>query len=246
MIRRAARLCAPLLLVAGCSGSEATDAGIGADTGVGTDSGVAPADSGVDAGPQPCEAWQVEYALTGSEFEIRNTPFGAGDAVNVVGPGTLVLLFPGDEASGPTAGEVRMLQYTLAMEFEVPLGTAGNVATDVDITAGPEACGVAVGTRTSSVVAWSTPLTGYHSMGTVTCNASEFLCGAANLPVGQPVVQDTNTDQALMPFLFAGDADFSSFTMAEVEVPNDQAGDTFLRLKGAEVSRSCVAQPSCP
>ena len=125
------------------------------------------------------------------------------------------------------------------MEFSVAM-----VETDVDITAGPDDCGVAQGTRTSSVVAWTTPVAGYHSLGTVTCNASELLCAAAGLPVGEPVPQDSTHDQPLMEFLFPGADDFSSFTMAEIEVPNDDAGDTFLRLEGTQVRRSCVPAPS--
>ena len=224
------------LAVAACSGAEAVDAGVRPG-----DAGSVAPDSGVDAGPEPCEGWLVEYDLAGSEFEIRNTPFGAGDAVNVVGPGRVQLLFDGDEASGPTEGAVRMLRYELAMRFMVSA-----VETDVTVTAGPEDCGVATGTRTSSVVAWATPIAGFHSEGTITCKDSEFLCGAAGLPLDQPVVQDETTDQAIMPFQFAGADDFSRFTMDEVEVPNDQVGDTFLRLTGVEITRRCAARATCP
>lgn len=223
------------LLLAGCSGGDDP-----LDGGTEADGSSTPIDSGVipDAGPQACESWLIEYDLSGSEFEIRNTPFGAGDAVNAVGPGRLQLRFPGQEG-GPELGEVVLVRYELAMEFEV-----AGVATDVDVTAGPEDCGVAMGTRTSSVVEWSTPIADYRSMGTVTCNATEFLCAAAGLPVGEPVARDSTHVQPLMPFVFGGADDFSSFTMAEVEVPNDDAGDTFLRLEGVQTSRSCVPLPT--
>jgi hypothetical protein len=226
-----------LLTLAACSGGETPDAGhVHPDAQVN-----APPDAGVavDAGPEPCEAWLIEYDLDGSEFEIRNTPFGAGDAVNAVGPGQLQLLFPGDEA-GPKEGEVRLIKYTLQMQFDVAM-----VETDVEINAGPDDCGVALGARTATVVAWSTPMRGAHSQGTITCRDSEFICGAANLPKDMPVTQDTTVDQPLEAFDFGAAQGFSAFTMAEVEVPNDQAGDTFLRLQGAESTRRCVRRPTC-
>jgi len=223
-----------LLSLAACSGGdEGVDAGPLVDAGGAVDAGEV-----VDAGPEPCESWLIEYDIDGSEFEIRNTPFGAGDAINQVGPGRLQLRFPGDEA-GPQAGDVVMLQFSLDMTFAVSM-----VETDVTITSGPADCGVAMGSRTSSVVTWSSPIAGYRSQGTITCNAGELLCGAAGLPVGEPVTQDETHDQPLMPFVFADEDNFTHFTMAEVEVPNDDAGDTFLRLEGTQVTRRCAALPT--
>lgn len=201
------------------------------------DAGGADAGPAVDAGPEPCESWLIEYSLQGSEFEIRNTLLGAGDAINTIGPGRARLRFSGDD-TGPKAGPVLLLDYEMKMDFDVAM-----VVTDITTTAGPDDCGVAMGTRTSSVVTWSSPVRGYRSQGTVTCGASEFLCGAAGLPQNMPVAQDSTSDQALMPFVFEGPDSFASFTMSEVEVPNDDAGDTFLRLSGVEVSRRCAAIP---
>ena len=81
----------------GCSGSETrTPDDAQVDENMTHDGGASPApDSGpsrveADAG-DVCETWIVEYELSGSKFGIRDTPFGAGDATNDIGPGTLQL-----------------------------------------------------------------------------------------------------------------------------------------------------------
>lgn len=224
-----------LSLVA-CSGDdEGADAGANGDGG-----GGAVVDAGPnDAGPVPCESWVIEYDLTGSEFEIRNTPFMAGDQNNVVGPGSLRLRFEGTEG-GPEDGEVRLLQFRLTTNF-----TISDVETDIEVTAGPEDCGVMTGTRTSSAVAWDGPVRGYRAQGTVTCRASEFLCGAAGLEVDTPQMRDNTSDQIFESFVFDAADNFSNFTMSEVQIPSDDAGDAFLRLRGTEVSRLCLPLPTC-
>jgi hypothetical protein len=210
-----------------------------------------PADSGTpdlgtpDAGDTSvCETWFVTYDLMPAQFDIRGTPFGAGDSTEDVGPGTLRLRFDddgGDLAEGPAA----LVELDLALNFDVM-----DVFTDIDVTAGPNECGVADGTYDGETIQWTTPVRGYHAMGTVTCMASEIVCGFANLPVGEASPRDRTSDQPFMPFIFTSSTSTvippNGFIMDYVEIPNDDAGDTFLRFTGRETDRICVREPDCP
>jgi hypothetical protein len=186
-----------------------------------------------------CETWIVDYELSGSKFDIRNTPFGAGDAANDIGPGTLQLRFTNDNGD-LGAGSASLLSYRMKMDFDVMM-----VVSELNAESGPDECGIAKGDFAAGALTWSGPLANYRVYGTITCNASEVLCTLADLPheVAKPI--DDTTDQALNPFAVTSSAGTSSFTMDFVEVPNDDAGDTFLRLVGTETARVCVPKPSC-
>lgn len=185
---------------------------------------------------EDCDAFMIEYDLAGSQFEIRNTPLGAGDATNDIGPGRLRVRYPavsGAKANGPVA----LIEYTNVMQF-----TVNQVETDMIASAGPDTCGISTGDFNNGIIEWSGPILNYQSKGEVTCHAGELVCGLANLPNGEPVDRDTETDQDLNPFVFLEDG---SFTMEWVEIPNDDAGDTFLSLKGREVVRICIQNEDC-
>ncbi len=225
--------CIAGLLVVGCGNDDPSvvsfeDAGVDLCFG----------DAGEDLSPQPCESWFIDYALEPMGFDIRQTPFGLGNKDNSVGPGRLRLRFSGDD-SGPSDGKVTIVGYEYKLRFEV-----SGVETNLMVAAGPSLCGVTQGERRGSTVGWSTPTSGVHTMGTITCRASGFLCDVAGYPKDTPVVQDTRIDQPMQPFEFAGADDYSSFTMSEIEVPNEDPGDTFLRFSGREVARRCVALPA--
>lgn len=191
-----------------------------------------------------CETWVVEYDLSqDAQFEIRNTPFGRGDSTEDIGPGSLRLRFPDADGALGT-GEVTLLEYRMEMEF-----TVADVATDITVEAGPDECGVATGDYDGDRIAWTSPIRGYHSFGSVTCNAGEVVCAFADLPDGEPDPRDGTTDQDLMPFAFTSSTSTvppNGFVMDWVEIPNDDAGDTFLRFVGREITRTCVRAPSCP
>jgi hypothetical protein len=193
---------------------------------------------GVDAGGV-CETWVVDYDLSGSRFDIRNTPFGAGDASNEVGPGTLQLRFPDNNGDLGT-GSVTLLSYRMAMNFDVTM-----VVSDLIAESGPDECGIAKGDFAAGALNWAGPLKSYHVHGTITCNASLVLCSVASLPHEEAKAIDNTTDQALNPFAVTLSGGRSSLTMDYVEVPNDDAGDTFLRLVGTETGRVCVPSPDC-
>jgi len=186
-----------------------------------------------------CETWIVDYDLTGSKFDIRNTPFGLGDATNDIGPGTLQLRFT-DIGGDIGAGSASLLSYQMAMKFEVM-----SVVSDLIAESGPDECGIAKGMFATETLTWSSPLAGYRVHGTITCQASEQLCTLANLPHNTAKPVDDTSDQALNSFVVTSSAGTSSFTMDFVQVPNDDAGDTFLRLVGTETARICVPSPNC-
>ncbi len=222
-----------LAAFAGCTGDNGDDTAMVPDSGT-PDGG----DTSV------CETWVVDYDLMPAQFDIRGTPFGVGDATEDVGPGHLRLAFP-DDGGDLGRGAVAMREYTLKLDF-----TVSDVHTDITMESGPVECGVAGGTFDGRAIAWSTPIAGYHSHGSVTCNASEIVCGFANLPVGTPDPRDDTRDQDLMPFIFTSSTSTvippNGFIMDYVEIPNDDAGDTFLRFTGRESSRICVRAADCP
>lgn len=227
----------PLALSLACDGDDDDD-------GPGSDAG--PADTGIppDAGDTVCEMWIVQYDLSmGSQFDIRNTPFNRGDATNDIGPGMLRLRYL-DRAGALGNGPVTMLEYHMEMDF-----TVADVVTDVTLESGPDECGVASGVYDGDQIDWSTPLRGYHSFGTITCNAGELVCSFAGLPNGTPETQDSTHDQELRQFVFGSTTATvppNGFVMGYVQVPTDESADTFLRLTGREVGRNCVRAPTCP
>ena len=116
---------------------------------------------GIDGG-NVCETWVVEYELSGSKFDIRNTPFGAGDASNDIGPGTLKLRFMDDNGS-LGAGAVSLISYNMTMNFDVNM-----VLSELTGEAGPDECGVTSGDYSAGAITWSGPMRGYHVEGTIT------------------------------------------------------------------------------
>jgi hypothetical protein len=80
-------------------------------------------------------------------------------------------------------------------------------------------------------------------MSTITCDAGMALCELGGLDMGENEVDDM-WDQELNPLVF-GDADLSTFTMEEVEVPAGESSTTWLYWAGTEVSRELVPTPAC-
>jgi hypothetical protein len=220
-----------------------TDASQTADAAV-TDAAV------TDAGS--CSVWEIVYDLGGSEFEISDTPFGAGDQVNTVaepydaddhvGPGTMVLRFT--DVGGDPGDRAWLISYTMAIHFVVDSGFTA-VETDLDSSAGPNACGITTGSVNGTTVAWTPPtMAGRHSVGQMLCTGS--FCSFAGLPDGTPVPVDETTDQPLSDFVFS--ADLSSFTMAQTVIEQDPNATASWTYQGTEVSRQLIgAQPClCP
>lgn len=192
------------------------------------------------------DAVDVTYDLTGTTFEIRNTPLnGAGDQINTLempytandkyGPGEMIIRFAADGSGDPIAGSAHIVKYEVDTNFTVSAGAT--VETDLLVRALPEGCSAAIGTFDGSKVAWNNPgFTNYTSTGTVLCTGA--LCAFANLPNGMPVAINESGPQALNDFTFTNGV--GAFTSPEVQVPNDDDGDTFLTLKGTETSRAAA------
>lgn len=225
--RRCAYYIAALVAVAfACSGEERS--------GDGSSGNVVDAGTSRDAGGEAeCEVWLVDYDLTGSQLEVRGVP--GGDRTKDVGPGALTLQYPavdGERADG----EVAIVAYMLDLDFE-----ESGIVTDIETYAGPDACGMVTGSRSTSTVTWSGDLTDHHARGTVTCTADELFCGFVGLPKDEPQSRDSDEDLPLSSFYL----DASGFDSDFVEIDDGgNIGDTFLRLRGTETSSRCVARPT--
>lgn len=196
---------------------------------------------------------EILYNLAGSTFDIRNTPFGLGDQLNVIGPGTMTVRFQDDGLGNVlTSGPASIVQYAMTQNFTV----SGNptVTTNVNVSipnhhwdgnpAGVIAPGSNSGTLVGDDVQFSVGLADYHSTGFVLCSGS--LCSAGGLPNGTPVPQDSTItlDLVALDYAAGGPRLGRSFSTDEIQIPNDNSADTFLRLQGAEVAR--VAVPGTP
>lgn len=207
--------------------------------------GLALAPRAAEAEGEPeCEAWEVDYVTTG-RLSIRDTTMGAGDGDHVVGPGTLTLRFEG--AAGPGPGPARMLAYRMPEKIVVEAKAvffSTKVVSETLGQAGPVACGVAAGTWSGNRLAWSTPMRGYRSDGTITCEGS--MCGKMGAPPkGRSEYHEGPRDLPLAPFVFA--ADRRSFTMGPVVVAKTESPKqtTSMQLAGRETKRTCVSTKPC-
>jgi hypothetical protein len=201
-------------------------------------------------GAPGCMVWEITYDLTGSTFEISDTPMGAGNQVNTVeepydapdtvGPGNFVVRF--NDVNGSPGGSAFMYSYQMSMHFSVGSPNLAQVATDLENDAGPEDCGITSAEISGTTVDWNpSAIVGHHSVGMIECNG--FACGFAGFMSGVPVPVDEVTDHPLNPFLFSND--FSSFDMAAVVVQMDMNSTTEWTFVGTETSRELVAAPDC-
>ena len=197
------------------------------------------------AQPQPCGAWEVEYVLS-ANLQLSDTPMGKRDGVYPVGPGRVALRF--EDRDGQPAGRVTMTVYEMRENFTITtraLFWYATVATDATTRATPGTCGVvAEGTLTGSKVGWSTPLRGYRTDGTITCDGS--LCGKFGAPpLGRSELHIGPGPVQLSSFDFA--RDLKTFTMqntfvSKTDTPMQTA---HVALAGRELRRACVPVTPC-
>jgi len=201
-----------------------------------------------ETGAAGCQVWAITYDLTGSEFEISNTPLGAGDQVNTlmepydqddhVGPGQFELHF--EDVDGAPGGLATMVSYTMNVNFVVDGATT--VTTNIMGAAGPEECGVTQGLLNGTTIAWAPPqIVDYTTEGTVLCEGG--LCGAGGLPNGKAVDMGGTTNQPINNFEF--EDDLSGFTMEEIVTDMDSNSTQSWMYVGSEVSRELVDAPAC-
>lgn len=195
-----------------------------------------------------CQVWEITYDLAGSEFEISETPFGAGDQVNVlqepydaggnIGPGSFVLQF--EDIDGAPGGLATMNSYQMVLGFVV--GGMVTVTTDIEGQAGPAECGITQGLLNAGTVAWAPPqIVDYVTTGTVLCEGA--LCSAGGLPNGKAVDQSGTSNQPITDFVF--EDDLSGFTMAEIVVGMENSSVNSWLYVGTETGRELVDAPDC-
>jgi hypothetical protein len=120
------------------------------------------------------------------------------------------------------------------------------VVTDTHTQATPEGCdGIARGRMGRTTLEWSTPIAGYRTDGTLTCDGS--LCGKFGAP--PPGTSALHIAPHPVPFhAFEFGRDFKTFTMpstfvAKTDMPKQTA---YLTLAGREVRRTCLSAAVCP
>lgn len=221
-----------------------SDAGSENETGTDTGDGTDGEGDGSETTDGACsDTMVITFDLAGSRFKVDPKSGLAETAEEEIGPGTVTVRFDVEDGE-PVAGRVTILEYRNAVDFSI-----SDVDTDMDTFAGPDNCGVAVGELSSEQVSWSSQLRDYTSDGTVTCNASSFICGIIGMEQGVPEEQHSVQDLGLDAFEF--DAAFESFEMNWVEVTDDSDATTFLKLSGTRSTKPdeqpvCEPAPACP
>lgn len=180
-------------------------------------------------------------------MRLSDTPFGQGDGVYPIGPGTAVLRF--EDRNGHPGGRVAMSAQSLEEHFTVTsnlLLLTTTLVTDARSRATPDACGVAAeGVLTGTTLTWLTPVRGYRTDGTMRCTGA--VCGNFGLPAsGWSELHIGPGPLLLRSFDFA--SDMKTFTMqytfaARTDVPKETS---HVALGGREVRRACLpAVTSC-
>ena len=197
------------------------------------------------AQPAPCAAWDVEYALS-ANLTLRDTPMGAGNGTFVIGPGATVLRFDG---AGRDQQTVKMLAYRMTEQFTIDataLFWKTRVRTDTRTTATPDPCSIAAeGTMKGRSLVWSTPVRGYRTDGTLTCEGS--MCGTFGAPPpGTSELHHPPRPVQFSPFEFSPDGKTFSMAATFVTKTDSPKQTGYLGLSGREIRRTCVAPRPCP
>lgn len=210
--------------------------------------GIVAAPEAADAqAPAPSCDWQIEYAVA-ANLKLTDTPMGEGDGIYTIGPGKVVLRW--QNQNGQPGGDVKMLEYKMREYFTIKSRTlfwTTTVVTDTNTAATPNVCSIAAeGTYDGSARAlkWRTPVRGYRTDGTLTCEGS--LCGKFGAPPpGQSPLHIGPHDVGFSPFVFG--PDLKTFTMVSTHVTKTdmpkQSGE--VALSGREQRRACVPVAAC-
>jgi hypothetical protein len=199
-----------------------------------------------DPAPPPCGGgWQVDYALSGS-LQLSDTPLGQGDGIYAVGPGSMTLRF--DDIGAKPGGRATLVSYEMHEGFKVTAKTlfwATSVTTNTTTRATPDPCGPPQGLLRSATLAWSLPISGVRSDGTLFCEGS--FCGKFGAP--PPGLSDLHLPAHPVTFKsLQFSADLQTFTMASTFVSRSDAPKqtAHLALAGREVRRACLPVKPCP
>lgn len=170
---------------------------------------------------------------------------GQGNGTYEAGPGRVVLRF--EDQGGQPGGRVQMVSYDMHERFHIDSKTAfwgAHVSTDTLTRGTPDACGVGEGVLRGATLAWTSPVRGYRTDGTVVCDGS--LCGKfGGPPQGESQLHIAPGPVTLGPFQFS--PDMRTFTMRETltsqsDMPKQKA---YTAMSGREVRRACVPATTC-
>jgi hypothetical protein len=206
--------------------------------------------------------WEVEYDMTGSELETRNTPLGAGDATQTIRAGGMTIRFEADSrgpASGPLdGGNAQIVQLSLLQDFVLhsqTLGLRADVSTQV-VSAIPDnrwdgnaegrlEPGSGSGWIDGTTLTVHDPgLSDYRSVGSMLCKGFGCTVGRLQRDVPQPI--HNHFDLAGLDALYfeaGGPASGAGFTSNQIELPTRRTADPFLTLRGREVRRAYIPAP---
>ena len=197
--------------------------------------------------------WEVTYGLAATppgptEFEITGTPGGIGDAVNLIGPGTMTIRYEADGlgAAGNVldGGSAEVVQLNLTQAFTTEtLGTVATTDLQNEIPdnrwngnpSGVVAAGSNLGVVSGSSVTFFTSLSDYRTFGEITCSGS--FCSL--VPTGS-VDGTISLDLTGLNFGSGGVAASADFSSAQITLPADPDAQPYLTLKGGELFRTFV------
>ena len=195
--------------------------------------------------PAACDAWDIDYLLA-ANLMVKDTTMGAGDGVQPVGPGKLVLRVK--NTNGLPAGPAQLLNYELrqSASFESKaLFLKTTVHTDLLAVAKGDACAaVADGKLEGHSLRWTTPVKGMRADGTITCSGS--FCGTFGAPPsGTSERHDPPHPIDFKSFEYS--PDFKTFTMGYSVLSRSDSPKqtTSVSLAGRERHRSCVVPTPC-
>lgn len=189
----------------------------------------------------PCDAWEVDYTLSGI-LAVRDTPMGAANADHTVGPGSMTLRF--DNATGPGDGPAKMLSFSIK-EFFTGVYFSTKITTDITSTAIPtNTCSVAEGTMARAKLAWGSKVRGFNIDGYLTCEGP--MCGKFGGPPSGKSEYHHGPNDVQFSTLEYG-SDLKTFTMAASLVSSGDSPkqSTYLALGGREIKRTCVRAKPC-
>jgi len=195
---------------------------------------------GRSEGPS-CNAWEIEYALTG-KLQLTDTFMGAGNGEHDLGPGKLVLQF--DDVGGQPGGNVKVKTYELTNRFTIEskvVGVRTTVVNDSMTRATPDPRGViAVGVLGADGWSrWASPWANVQTDGYLTCSGACGKFGAP--PPGRSELHLPPQPIAFKPFSFS--ADKASFRMEPTVTEKTSSNTATLALSGRETARKCVPAP---
>ena len=200
--------------------------------------------------------WEVTYNLgNGSYVDVRNTPLGAGDQFNAVGPGSMTIRFEADQNGDILdGGSGEIVQLDLTQEFTIEtdvLGFQAFVTTDLESSIPDDRWngnpfgyvdpGSNLGSLSGTDLSFFGALQDYRTLGSVSCVGNA--CSQGGLPgdgTPQPIDQTIQLDLLVLSFSGGGGTPGSLFTSNEIQTEATDAADTFLGFRGEEVSRIFV------